>query len=107
MKRRKAKQQPSQKEMLTELMADIREKDKERVIFFRQIGEIADRYAWKGIHGNHNGNHTKKARPPACKIPTKPSVNFLGIENKSMVPFPPLWMDAILKVSLKLLVNIY
>lgn len=105
MKRRKAKQQPSQQEMLTELMADIREKDKERVIFFRQIGEIADRYAWKGIHGHQKpGSHTKKSRPVVGTVPAKHPANFLGIENKSMVPFPALWMDAITKVTK---VNLY
>jgi hypothetical protein len=95
MNRRKIKQQVSEKQKLTEVMADIREKDRERIVFFRQIGEIADRYAWKGIH--QNGNHGKKKRPTG-KIPAI-STSIVPPGNKSMVPFPSLWMESVFKVS--------
>ena len=102
MNRRKMKQQASEKQMLTEVMADIREKDRERIVFFRQIGEIADRYAWKGI--NKNGNQAKKKRPTG-KIPAIPTT-IIPSGNKSMVPFPSLWMDSVFKVSSTVLLNV-
>lgn len=99
MKTRKAKQKPDQKQMLEEMVAEIREKDRERIIFFRQIGEIADRYAWKGIHGR-NGKQSSKTRANG-KTPANPIAILPLIENKSMVPFPNVWMTAVIRVSLQ------
>lgn len=103
MKRRKAKQQLDQ-QMLSECVADIREKDKERIIFFRQIGEIADKYAWKGIHPRSE-SPIKKPRSAGRKNPYT-SVYVLPTSNKSMVPFPSKWMDAVFEVSSIILYNI-
>lgn len=97
MKTRKAKQKPDQKQLLNEMVAEIREKDRERIIFFRQIGEIADRYAWKGIHGR-NGNQSSKARANG-KTSANPIAILPVTENKSMVPFPNVWMAAVIRVS--------
>lgn len=97
MKSRKAKQKPDQQQILAEMTAEIREKDRERVIFFRQLGEIADRYAWKGIH-NRNGNNSKKPKLNG-KMSSNTAVTFVVNESKSMVPFPPVWMDAVCRVS--------
>lgn len=100
--RRKAKQQASEKQRLAEVKAEIREKDRERVIFFRHIGEIADRYAWKGIH--QDGNHARKKRP-AGKIPAQPTA-IIPSGNKEMVPFPAIWMKSLFKVSITILSSI-
>lgn len=97
--RRKTKQQASEKQRLSEVKAEIREKDQERVIFFRHIGEIADRYAWKGIH--HDGNLSRKKRP-ASKNPANPTA-MIPLGNKSLVPFPPAWTESLLKVSVIIL----
>lgn len=99
MKSRKAKAKPGQLELLNRFTAEIREKDKERVIFFRQLGEIGDRYSWKGIHGRDNKYGNKSQRTKNNSV-SHAGVSVLSQDvHRSVVPFPDVWMKAVQKVN--------
>lgn len=97
MKSRKVKAKPDQLQMLNQFTAEIREKDKDRVLFFRQIGEIADRYSLKGIHNRDNKNAKKSQRTRNSSTSQGASVSSLDV--RSVVPFPDIWVNAVRKVN--------
>ena len=93
MKRRKALQQ-QQNEDVNKVLAEIREKDRERILYFRQLGEIAERYAWKGIHQGEVRRKLREQNRPTGRRPPLPAV----IQH-SLVPFPDVWMNAVFHVT--------
>ena len=90
--RRNARQQAA------DLVAEIREKDRERIIFFRQINELGNLYAWKGI-SHSNGRTSKRSNPAAGKNNSNSNDHHSHVFRHSMVPFPSVWMDAVFRVK--------
>lgn len=99
MQRRKAlqeRQRQAESVKADRMLAEIRQRDKERIVFFRQMGEIADRYAWKGIHGGEVRRKLLAQQKPMTgkNRPIRPIV----FQKHSMVPFPDSWMRAVFRV---------
>lgn len=92
MQRRKALQRQDD---INKVVAEIRERDRERIVFFRQIGEIGDRYAWKGIHNGEIRRKLQEQQKPNVKRFIRPVVT-----RPVMVPFPDAWMNSVVRVRL-------
>lgn len=69
------------------IIPDFRARDREREIFFREIGTLADRYGWK---------HKTKKNPH--KVEPVRTASSLQRAKEVIMPFPPAWMDSVFKV---------
>ena len=88
MRRRQLKEGFGPTQPYQSFVEDIREKDRERVAFLRQIGLIADQYVRQPIltkRFNRTGNRVQVF------------VSDESIRN-AVIPFPRHWMDSILQV---------
>lgn len=93
---KKSRKNPRQE--AADLVAEIREKDRERIIFFRQMNELGNLYAWKGIR-HSNGRASKRSNPSvAGKNYSKGNGHHSYVSKHSMLPFPSAWMDAVFRV---------
>lgn len=88
--------QQHQCEDVNKVLAEIRERDRERILYFRQLAEISERYAWKGIHEGEVRRKLREQNKPTGRRP--PLVTAI---QHTLVPFPDLWMNAIFRVILK------
>ena len=90
----KSRRNPRQQ--AADLVAEIREKDRERILFFRQMHELGNLYAWKGIR-HSTGRQHKRTNPTAGKNLSRGGHHSYGSKH-SMVPYPSIWMDSVFRV---------
>ena len=69
-------------------MPDFRQKDRERESFFRDLGTMADKYAWK-----------RKLLKNPHKVDPPRTASSLQRAKEIIMPFPPAWVEAIFNVS--------
>ena len=74
------------------VIADILQRDPERMLFFRQIGQMADQYV------RRNAAATSRRLPAHVDVDRRAPSAATHAQSPAMVPFPDPWMTSILSV---------
>ena len=94
---RMLKSRRNPRQQAADLVAEIREKDRERIVFFRQMHELGNLYAWKSTR-HSNGRPNKRANLTTGRNVLKGNGHHSYVSKHSMVPFPSIWMDSVFRV---------
>ena len=77
-----------------DVIADILRRDRQRMVFFRQIGQMADQY----IRRNVGATHRRLLQDVDDQQRRFKTITTQKVQQQFMVPFPDQWMTSILNV---------